>query len=84
MAARGGAWAAYLNAGQVCTSAERFYVMRDVYDDFLRAFVDLHAARLVVGDPLDAETDIGPMVSARQRAKVAAQVEAAVRRAPSW
>ena len=40
VAARGGAWAAYLNAGQVCTSAERFYVMKPVYDDFLQAFVD--------------------------------------------
>ena len=40
VAARGGAWAAYLNAGQVCTSAERFYVMEPVYDDFLQAFVD--------------------------------------------
>ena len=40
VAARGGAWAAYLNAGQVCTSAERFYVAREVYDDFVSAFVD--------------------------------------------
>src|SRR5690348_5657402 len=32
IAARGGAWAAFLNAGQVCTSAERFYVMDDVYE----------------------------------------------------
>ena len=40
VAAKGGAWAAFLNAGQVCTSAERFYVMRDVYDDYLREFVD--------------------------------------------
>jgi len=75
--ARGGAWAAYLNAGQVCTSAERFYVMESVYDDFLQAFVD-HTDTLVVGDPLDAKTDIGPMVSAAQRAQVADQVEAAV------
>ena len=36
VAAKGGAWAAFLNAGQVCTSAERFYVMEDVYDDYLR------------------------------------------------
>ena len=35
VAARGGVWAAFLNAGQVCTSAERFYVMDDVYDDYL-------------------------------------------------
>jgi acyl-CoA reductase-like NAD-dependent aldehyde dehydrogenase len=77
VAARGGAWAAYLNAGQVCTSAERFYVMREVYDDYLSAFVD-HTESLVVGDPTDARTDVGPMVSARQREKVTAQVEAAV------
>src|ERR671920_2102972 len=50
VAAKGGAWAAYLNAGQVCTSAERFYVMRDVYDDYVAAFVD-HTNSLVVGDP---------------------------------
>ena len=77
IAARGGAWAAYLNAGQVCTSAERFYVMEDVYDDYVSAFVE-HTNSLVVGDPTDEKTDIGPMVSAPQREKVAAQIEAAV------
>jgi acyl-CoA reductase-like NAD-dependent aldehyde dehydrogenase len=77
VAARGGAWAAYLNAGQVCTSAERFYVQREVYDDFVSAFVE-HARSLRVGDPLDSSTDVGPMVSAPQRAKVEAQVSAAV------
>lgn len=77
VAARGGAWAAYLNAGQVCTSAERFYVERPVYDDFVSAFV-AHAESLRVGDPLDASTDVGPMVSAAQRGKVEAQVSAAV------
>jgi acyl-CoA reductase-like NAD-dependent aldehyde dehydrogenase len=77
VAAKGGAWAAYLNAGQVCTSAERFYVQREVYDDFLQAFVD-QARELRVGDPFDENTDVGPMVSAPQRAKVEAQVEAAV------
>jgi acyl-CoA reductase-like NAD-dependent aldehyde dehydrogenase len=77
VAAKGGAWAAYLNAGQVCTSAERFYVAREVYDDFVSAFVD-HARTLRVGDPLDEATDVGPMVSAGQRAKVEQQVEGAV------
>src|SRR3954470_5150471 len=77
VAARGGAWAAYLNAGQVCTSAERFYVAREVYDDFVGAFVD-YTRSLVIGDPLEPDTDIGPMVSAAQRGKVAAQLDAAV------
>jgi len=78
VAARGGAWAAYLNAGQVCTSAERFYVAREVYDDFVSEFVD-YTRSLRVGDPLDASTDVGPMVSGSQRAKVEAQLEAAVK-----
>lgn len=77
IAARGGAWAAYLNAGQVCTSAERFYVMEDVYDDYVSAFVS-HTESLVLGDPLEIETDVGPMVSAPQRQKVVDQLDAAV------
>jgi acyl-CoA reductase-like NAD-dependent aldehyde dehydrogenase len=77
VAAKGGAWAAFLNAGQVCTSAERFYVMDDVYEDYLSAFVD-YTGGLRIGDPLDPKTDVGPMVSADQRQKVRDQVEAAV------
>ena len=76
VAARGGAWAAFLNAGQVCTSAERFYVAEEVYDDYVAAFVD-HTRGLVLGDPFELATDIGPMVSDPQRAKVVAQLEAA-------
>ena len=77
IAARGGAWAAFLNAGQVCTSAERFYVAREVYDDYVSAFVQ-HTESLVLGDPMEPGTDLGPMVSAPQRQKVVDQVEAAV------
>jgi betaine-aldehyde dehydrogenase len=76
VAARGGAWAAFLNAGQVCTSAERFYVADEVFDEYLSAFVE-HTRSLVLGDPFEAATDIGPMVSASQRAKVVAQLEQA-------
>ena len=76
VAARGGAWAAFLNAGQVCTSAERFYVVEEVFDEYVEAFVE-HTRTLVLGDPFEVETDIGPMVSDPQRAKVVAQLEAA-------
>ena len=78
IAARGGAWAAFLNAGQVCTSAERFYVAREVYEPFVEAFVE-HTQTLRIGDPLDPATDVGPLISAAQRDKVRAQVDAAVR-----
>jgi acyl-CoA reductase-like NAD-dependent aldehyde dehydrogenase len=76
VAARGGAWAAFLNAGQVCTSAERFYVAEELFDDYVSAFVE-HTRSLVLGDPFEVATDIGPMVSAPQRDKVIAQLEAA-------
>ena len=76
VAARGGAWAAFLNAGQVCTSAERFYIEESVFDEYVGAFVE-HTRGLVLGDPFEVGTDIGPMVSEPQRAKVVAQLEAA-------
>ena len=77
VAARGGAWAAFLNAGQVCTSSERFYVMESVFDEYVSAFVE-HTRSLVIGDPLESATDLGPMVSATQRGKALGQVEDAV------
>jgi betaine-aldehyde dehydrogenase len=76
VAARGGAWAAFLNAGQVCTSAERFYVAEELFDEYVDAFVE-HTRSLVLGDPFEVTTDVGPMVSDPQRAKVVAQLEAA-------
>jgi acyl-CoA reductase-like NAD-dependent aldehyde dehydrogenase len=78
VAARGATWAAYLNTGQVCTSAERFYVLRDVYDDFVDAVVT-QTSKIVVGDPMETATDVGPMVRAVQREKVEVQLESARR-----
>jgi betaine-aldehyde dehydrogenase len=76
VAAKGAVWAAYLNSGQVCTSAERFYVMDDVYTDFVDAFV-AETENLVIGDPMHPDTDIGPLVRGIQREKVEAQLAAA-------
>jgi acyl-CoA reductase-like NAD-dependent aldehyde dehydrogenase len=76
VAARGAAWAAYLNTGQVCTSAERFYVLPNVYDDFVDAFVN-QASEIVVGDPMKDSTDMGPLVRGVQREAVEAQLSSA-------
>ena len=52
---------AFFNSGQSCCGIERIYVHVDVYDDFIDGFVDLtNGYRL--GNPLDPETTIGPMV----------------------
>jgi acyl-CoA reductase-like NAD-dependent aldehyde dehydrogenase len=69
VAARGAAWACYLNMGQVCTSAERFYVVGKAFDEFVARFVEF-TKTLRIGDPLGPDVDLGPMVSAEQRAKV--------------
>jgi acyl-CoA reductase-like NAD-dependent aldehyde dehydrogenase len=76
VAAPGAAWAAYLNAGQVCTSAERFYVLEPVFEEFVERLVE-ETGRLRLGDPLVPTTDVGPMVAEVQRAKVERQLDQA-------
>lgn len=58
-AARAATFAAFLNCGQVCTSAERFFVHASVYDEFAALMVE-EASRLRVGSGLD-KVDVGPM-----------------------
>jgi len=58
-------WGAFANAGQTCSGIERTYVVEAVADRFLEG-VRRETERLTVGDPLDWETEIGPMVSAAQ------------------
>ena len=76
IAARGAAFAAFLNCGQVCTSAERFYVHEEIYDDFVEALA-VQARALRVGSGLD-RVDVGPMSSERERARVERIVARAV------
>jgi betaine-aldehyde dehydrogenase len=54
VAAPGAAWAAYLNAGQVCTSAERFYVLEPVFDEFVDRELGWFLAPTVVVDVDDS------------------------------
>ncbi len=66
-----------INNGQSCIAAKRFIVHRDVYDRFERGLVE-GLSRLVVGDPRDEGTAIGPLATAAIRDGVAAQVDDAV------
>jgi succinate-semialdehyde dehydrogenase/glutarate-semialdehyde dehydrogenase len=65
------------NNGQSCIAAKRFIVVEPVADEFLRRFTEAMDA-LVVGDPFDPATDIGPIVTETQRAELIEQVEDAV------
>ncbi|MFD5203940.1 gamma-aminobutyraldehyde dehydrogenase [Streptomyces sp. NPDC058375] len=65
-----------INTGQDCTAATRAYVQRPLYDAFVRDVAALmETVRL--GDPFDAATDLGPLISHAQRDRVAAFVERA-------
>lgn len=76
IAAQGAAFAAFLNMGQVCTSAERFYVFEKVADSFLDKLIGV-ARGLRIGDPMGPDVDLGPMASRAQRDKVEQKLEAA-------
>jgi acyl-CoA reductase-like NAD-dependent aldehyde dehydrogenase len=79
VAVPGVAWAALLNNGQVCTSTERIYVHDSLYNEFTSLIAE-YVAGLVLGDPLDPTTDLGPMARDHYRAKVEHQVADAVQR----
>jgi len=66
----------FRNAGQVCISTERIFVLESVADAFERALAEI-ASAMKVG-PGSEGSDVGPMVNARQRDHVLAQVNAAV------
>lgn len=65
VAARAAAFSAYMNCGQICVSAERFYVHQDIHDAFVEKLV-AETAKLRIGNGLD-KVDMGPLVSSKER-----------------
>jgi aldehyde dehydrogenase (NAD+) len=63
----------YVHSGQICMAGSRALVHRDRYQEFVELFRD-RAAGLVVGDPGDMRTDLGPLVSRQQARTVARYV----------
>jgi acyl-CoA reductase-like NAD-dependent aldehyde dehydrogenase len=68
---------AFSHAGQSCISIQRVLVHEDVADAFVERLV-ANAESLRVGDPLDPETDVGPLISPEDRDRVKKWVEEAV------
>jgi betaine-aldehyde dehydrogenase len=62
-----------INTGQDCTAATRAIVAREVYDDFVAGVAEV-MGKVVIGDPHDPDTDLGPLISLAHRAKVADMV----------
>jgi len=67
---------AFYNAGQSCCGVERIYVHEAVYNDFLDAFV-AGVQRYRLGNPLDPDTTLGPMVRADNADRVRSQIASA-------
>ncbi len=74
IASRGAVWGAFVNAGQACLSVERCYVHGSLYRPFLEACVR-HTQELRVGNGMDPEIEVGPLIHQRQLQNVEAQVE---------
>ena len=67
----------FYHAGQVCVGVQRIYVQRAVAEEFTARFVDA-VGDLVTGDPLDADTDVGPLIREREVARVDEWVREAI------
>jgi phenylacetaldehyde dehydrogenase len=77
-AADGAAQAIFFNHGQVCTAGSRLLVQRRIFDRVLERVVS-SAQQIKLGSGLDPETQMGPLVSARQRDRVLNYVETGVK-----
>jgi betaine-aldehyde dehydrogenase len=74
IASRAACWAAYLNTGQVCTGAKRFYIFDDIADAVTRRVVKF-TKQLKLGSGLDPTTDIGPIINAVQLEDIHSRVQ---------
>ncbi|HEY3426041.1 MAG TPA: aldehyde dehydrogenase family protein [Negativicutes bacterium] len=68
---------AFANAGQVCISCQRVYVQRSIYEEFCAKAVAF-SEKLIVGNPLEPATDIGPMISQQEAKRTEEWVNEAV------
>jgi acyl-CoA reductase-like NAD-dependent aldehyde dehydrogenase len=65
-------------AGQICISVQRIYVHKKIYEKFKRDFLD-KTSKLKLGDPLDKETDVGPMITEDEAKRTESWVNEAVK-----
>jgi acyl-CoA reductase-like NAD-dependent aldehyde dehydrogenase len=65
------------NCGQICAAPGRFYIHEKVYDEFLQKFT-AGMKKVVVGDPNDTKTQMGPLVSADHRNRVEGYIKSAI------
>ncbi|MBC8047153.1 MAG: NAD-dependent succinate-semialdehyde dehydrogenase, partial [Fimbriimonadaceae bacterium] len=67
----------FRNCGQICISPQRFYVHEKIYDKYVE-LVNKNASELKIGNGLDAETRLGPMINKRQQQNVLDIIDMAI------
>lgn len=70
-------WGSFTYAGQVCISIQRIYIHRKLFDEFARRFLE-STKKMKLGDPLDPETDVGPMITEEDAKRTESWVNEAV------
>ncbi|TSP12211.1 MULTISPECIES: aldehyde dehydrogenase [Cupriavidus] len=75
-AVNGAAFAAFIGAGQTCVCGARILVQRSIYRAFLERF-QAKVAAIRLGDPSDAQTQLGPVISERSRRRILAMLDRA-------
>ncbi len=78
MAAEGAVIGAFWNGGQDCTAVTRIYVPEKMHDAFVKKLVE-KTKKFRIGDPMSKTTDLGPLISAKQRERVEAYVRTGVK-----
>ena len=78
-AAAGAVWGAFMNAGQTCASIERILVHKNLKEKLVSLMKE-KMSMLKVGNPLEADTDLGPLVSKQQKEKVMKHMKEAEKR----
>lgn len=78
-AAKAIAFCAFFNQGQTCTAATRIIVERSVHEELLSKIKEI-ANRIIIGDPINEETNVGPLISKMQYDKVMGYIKRAVDR----
>ncbi|MEW6442482.1 MAG: aldehyde dehydrogenase family protein [bacterium] len=71
-------WGCFMNAGQICYATTRALVPDNLYEAFVEKLVG-KVRKIKVGDPMDPQTTMGPLISAEQRARVERYIEAGMR-----
>ena len=66
-----------VNSGQACINAKRFIITAPVYDEFKERLIEKIKSTTVIGDPMDRETNLGPLALMKQKETLLAQLEKA-------